>query len=385
VQHVTGNPGRGDTVTVVAADGRPLALAAYSASSQIVGRAWSFAEIDRVRTPAGEHTESLRALDPATIDAAWIADRVTGSAERRAHLSARGDAARLVFAESDGLPGVIADRYGPWVVVELTSAGADRWRDALADALVALPGVQGVYERSDLAVREREGLAPRSGVLRGPEPPERITITEDGRCYDVDVRAGHKTGFYLDQRDNRATVQRLATGRRVLDVFAYTGGFSVAAYAGGAAEVTTVDSSGPALASAAANLAANGFPTGGVVEADAFAELRRRKNLHEQFDLIVLDPPKLAHRADQADKASRAYKDANLQALHLLAPGGVLVTFSCSGAIDDALFQKIVFGAALDARRDAWIVGKLTQAEDHPVALTFPEAAYLKGLVIRAG
>jgi 23S rRNA (cytosine1962-C5)-methyltransferase len=234
-------------------------------------------------------------------------------------------------------------------------------------------------------MREREGLAPQTGVLRGADPPERITITEDGRHYEVDVRAGHKTGFYLDQRDNRATVQRLASGRRVLDMFAYTGGFSVAAYAGGATEVTTVDSSEPALASAGANLAANGFTTKGVVEADAFAELRRRKNLHEQFDLIVLDPPKLAHRADQVDKASRAYKDANLQALHLLAPGGMLVTFSCSGAIDDALFQKIVFGAALDARRDAWIVAKLGQAEDHPIALTFPEAAYLKGLVVRAG
>ena len=366
VQHTTGEPEPGDTVLVVAADGRALARAAYSPLSQIVARAWTF-DADEA------------------VDAAFVAERVTAAAARRAHLTTRTDAVRLVFAESDGLPGVIADRYGPWVVVELTSTGADRWRDAIADALSALAGVAGVYERSDVAVREREGLSPRAGVLRGPEPPRRITVTEDGRRYEVDVRAGHKTGFYLDQRDNRTTVARLAAGRRVLDVFAYTGGFSVAAYAGGAAEVTTVDSSGPALASAAANLAANGFPTDRLVEADAFAELRRRRALHEEFDLVVVDPPKLANRADQVDKASRAYKDANLQAFRLLSPGGVLVTFSCSGAVDDALFQKIVFGAALDAGRDAWIVGKLGQAEDHPIALTYPEAGYLKGLVVRVG
>jgi len=365
VQRVTGDPAAGETVRVLAADGRPLGRGAYSPQSQLVVRMWTFD-------------------DDVVVDDAFVAARIVASAERRRDLAARTDAARVVFAESDGMPGVIVDRYGDWAVVELTSAGADRWRETIADAVVALPGVRGVYERSDVAMREREGLTARTGVLRGDEPPERIEIHEDGRVHLVDVRAGHKTGFYLDQRDNRSTVASLARDRRVLDVFAYTGGFSVAAHVGGASSVTTVDSSGPALTLAAENLRRNGAPADGLVEADAFSELRRLRAAHgERFDLIVLDPPKLANNAAQVDKATRAYKDANLQAFGLLAPGGMLVTFSCSGAIDEALFQKVVFGAALDAKRDAWIIGKLTQASDHPVALTFPEAAYLKGLVVR--
>jgi 23S rRNA (cytosine1962-C5)-methyltransferase len=364
VQRVTGDPTAGDTVRVIAADGRPLGRGAYSPHSQLVVRMWTFD-------------------DDVIVDDAFVAARVSAAAERRRDLAGRTDAFRLVFAESDGMPGAIVDRYGGWVVVELNAAGADHWRDAIADAVATLPGVRGVYERSDVAMREREGLTARIGLLRGDEPPERIEIHEDGRVHLVDVRAGHKTGFYLDQRDNRSTVAALARDRRVLDVFAYTGGFSVAAHIGGAASVTTVDSSGPALALAAENLRLNGAPTDGLCEADAFAELRRRRALGERFDLIVLDPPKLANNAAQVDKATRAYKDANLQAFGLLSPGGVLVTFSCSGAIDEALFQKVVFGAALDAKRDAWIVDKLTQASDHPVALTFPEAAYLKGLVVR--
>ena len=364
VQRVTGDPQAGDTVRVVAADGRPLGRGAYSPRSQLVVRMWTFD-------------------DDVVVDDAFVAARIAASAQRRHDLVARTDAARLVFAESDGVPGLIVDCYADWAVVELTAVGSDRWRDTIAEAVAALPGVRGVYERSDVTMREREGLTARTGLLRGDEPPERIEIHEAGRRHLVEVRAGHKTGFDLDQRDTRSTVAALARDRRVLDVFAYTGGFSVAAHIGGASSVTTVDSSGPALALAAENLRRNGASTDRLVEADAFAELRRRRALDERFDLIVLDPPKLANNAAQVDKATRAYKDANLQAFGLLSPGGLLVTFSCSGAIDEALFQKVVFGAALDAKRDAWIVDKLTQASDHPIALTFPEAAYLKGLVVR--
>lgn len=366
VAKVAGDPGPGDTVVVKASDGRVLGRAAYSPRSQLVGRLWTF-DADEV------------------VDGTFVAARVHAAAARRAGLAARTDGVRLVFAESDGLPGVVADRFGPWVVLELTSTGAERWREAVADACAALPGVRGVYERSDAAVRKKEGLATRVGPVVGEEPPELVEVTEDGRRYLVDVRHGHKTGFYLDQRDARAAVQAHAAGRRVLDVFAYTGGFSVAAGSGGASEVVTVDSSGPSLELAGRNLAANGLGTEGLCEADAFAELRVRRDAGERFDLIVLDPPKLAPRADQVDKASRAYKDLNRVALGLLSPGGLLATFSCSGAVDDALFQKIVFGAALDAGRDAWIAGHFHQPEDHPVALTFPEAAYLKGLLLRVG
>jgi 23S rRNA (cytosine1962-C5)-methyltransferase len=289
-----------------------------------------------------------------------------------------------VYSESDGLPGLIVDRFAGVAVLQLLAAGMEPWRDVVADALAGLPAVEAVYERSDADVRSKEGLAPRTGGLRGDEPPEVVEIAEDGRRYLVDVRHGHKTGFYLDQRDNRRLVQQLASGRRVLDVFAYTGGFSVAAAVGGAASVTSVDSSAPALGLAAQALARNGIAAPGRAEqvvADAFTDLRQRRDRGERYDLIVLDPPKLAGSAAQVNRATRAYKDLNLQALRLLGPGGLLATFSCSGAITDDLFQKVVFGAALDAGADVAIVGRLSQASDHPVRLSVPESAYLKGIV----
>jgi 23S rRNA (cytosine1962-C5)-methyltransferase len=288
-----------------------------------------------------------------------------------------------VFAEADLLPGVIIDRYGSVVVLELTAAGADRWRDAIADACLSLEGVTSVYERSDADVRDREGLAQRTGLLRGEEPPERIEVHEDGAQFGVDVRSGHKTGFYLDQREARSAVRTLSPGRKVLNVFAYTGAFSVAAWQGGATSVTTVDSSGPALAIAAENLSANGFPTKSIVEADAFTELRRLRDIGATFDLVILDPPKLVHNKQQVERGSRAYKDLNWLGLRLLNPGGILVTFSCSGSVSAELHQKIVADAAVDAGREAQIIGRLHQASDHPVLLSFPESQYLKGLVCR--
>ncbi len=364
VDRLQGAAGPGDTVRLEAAGGAFLAWAAYSPASQIVGRVWSFAEDD-------------------VIDSAFIAARVAASVEARFSLRARTDAVRLVFAESDGLPGVIIDRYGPVAVAELTTVGADRWRDAIADACLSLNGVESVYERSDVEVRAREGLAERTGLLRGVEPADLVEMHEDGMTFAVDVRRGHKTGFYLDQRESRAAVRSLAVGRRVLNVFGYTGAFSVAAWKGGATEVVTVDSSGPSLRLAAENLARNDCPVTGLVEADAFTELRRLRDAGRRFDLVVVDPPKLIHRQHQVDKGARAYKDLNWLACRLLAPGGMLVTFSCSGLLSPDLHQKIVADAALDAGRDAQIVGRLHQASDHPVLLSVPESQYLKGLICR--
>ncbi|MEA3218657.1 MAG: rRNA (cytosine1962-C5)-methyltransferase [Acidimicrobiia bacterium] len=365
----------GGTVVVRASDGRFLGRAAYNPDAPITARMLTFDEDEVVH-------ESL------------VLGRLERAVLARHGLDAVTDAQRLVFAESDRLPGLVVDRYGPVVVCQFLTAGAEQWRTPVVSWLAGRPGVEAVVERSDTSARRREGLADRSGVLAGEwDAARRVEVFErslaaegrgDGRwSFVIDVAQGHKTGFYLDQRDSRQLVSCLAPGRRVLDVFAYTGGFSVAAGRAGAASVTTVDSSRPALAVAAENLRANGLSDAGLVQADAFQDLRRRRDAGERFDLIVLDPPKLAHSEAQVARASRAYKDINWLACRLLEPGGMLVTFSCSAAIAPELFQKIVFGAALDAGADLQVVGRLSQPADHPVLLTVPETAYLKGLVCR--
>ncbi|MFO1396849.1 MAG: class I SAM-dependent rRNA methyltransferase [Burkholderiales bacterium] len=367
IERLAGEPAAGDTVTVVDAAGEPLALAAWSPASQISARVWTW---------------DVR----AAVDAAFMRSRVQAAAAARAPLlDAAHTGARLVHGESDGLPGVVADRYGEVVVLQCASAGAERWRDALAAALAELPGVTCVYERSDADVRALEGLAPRSGALVGALPAE-LVVTEDGLRYAVDAVAGQKTGFYLDQRDNRRLVRDLAAGCRVLNAFCYSGGFTLAALAGDAQSVLSIDSSAEALAQGARNLALNPALPAARNEwahADAFADLRRLRNEAAVFDLIVLDPPKFAPTAAHAERAARAYKDINLLALKLLAPGGLLATFSCSGGVSLDLFQKIVAGAAVDAQANAQIVRRLTAGADHPVALNFPESEYLKGLLIR--
>ncbi|MCB1000916.1 MAG: class I SAM-dependent rRNA methyltransferase [Acidimicrobiales bacterium] len=363
---VEGRPGAGDTVLVEDDAGRALGWGAYSPESQIRVRMWSFDPTD-------------------TIDDAFVAGRVVRAAARREALLGSGtDAARLVFSEADGVPGVIADRYGDTVVVQLTTAGAEAWREVVADALFSLPGVRSVYERSDADVREREGLGPRVGVVRGGEPNPDLVAHEGPWRYVVDITGGHKTGFYLDQRHARAAIARLAPGRRVLNVFSYTGAFSVVAAGNGAMSVLSIDSSAPALEVARRNGAVNGVDVGELMEADAFTALRGLRDRARQYDLIALDPPKLANSERQLEKASRAYKDLNLLAIKLLAPGGMLLTWSCSGAMTAELFQKVVAGAALDAGRTVRIVDRLTQPGDHPVPLAFPEAEYLKGLVLEA-
>jgi 23S rRNA (cytosine1962-C5)-methyltransferase len=293
------------------------------------------------------------------------------------------DALRLIHAESDGLPGLIVDRYADTLVIQFLSAGAEFWRETIADILLEETGLQSIYERSDADVRELEGLSQRTGTLRGVIPNFPFIILENSLKFTVNLETGHKTGFYLDQRENRLRVRSLAEGRDMLDCFCYTGGFTVNALAGGAKSVLSVDSSGEALALCRQNVALNSPDDArhSILEGDVFQLLRKFRDEARSFDLIVLDPPKFAPTIAQAEKAARGYKDINLLAFKLLRPGGLLVTCSCSGGVDAALFQKIVASAALDAGVDAQILAHLEQAPDHPVALNFPEGSYLKGLV----
>jgi len=367
VARVEGDPAAGDTVEIRDAAGKALALAAYSPRSQIRARAWSF--------------------DPgAAVDAAFLRARLERALWLRAQLPAarHGNALRLVHGESDGLPGLVVDRYADVLVAQFLSAGAERWREAILDALVELTGCEAVFERSDAEVRTLEGLEPRTGFVRGNRAAARCAIVEYGLGFHVDVEQGQKTGFFLDQRDNRQRVRALAAGREVLDGFCYTGGFSIAALAGGASRVLALESSAAALAVARENLAANRLDGSRVSfeQADVFARLRQLRDRGARFDLVVLDPPKFAPTAAQARNAARAYKDVNLLAFKLLSPGGLLATFSCSGGVSAELFQSIVAGAALDAGAEAKIIERFGAAPDHPVALEFPEGEYLKGLLL---
>jgi 23S rRNA (cytosine1962-C5)-methyltransferase len=361
VAKVSGNAESGETVEVSSHDGEFLAIAAYSPHSQIVARVWDWRRRD--------------------IDAAFFRERVAAAAALRAALLPEHTAVRLVHAESDGLPGVVMDRYRDIVVLQLSSAGAMRWRDAIVDAVDAVMSPVTIYERSDADVLKLEGLQPHVGMLRGAAPPAQAMIDEQGLKFGVDIAGGHKTGFYLDQRANRLRVRTLAAKREVLDCFCYTGGFTVSALAGGAAHVTAIDSSGPALAALMHNATMNRLPAPECIEGDVFQLLRKLRDQARSFDLIVLDPPKFAPTVAHADKAARAYKDINLLAFKLLRPGGLLFTFSCSGGVSQELFRKIVAGAALDAGVDAQIVEQFGAGADHPIALQFPEGEYLKGVL----
>ncbi|MFO0439196.1 MAG: class I SAM-dependent rRNA methyltransferase [Betaproteobacteria bacterium] len=361
IAKVEGQPKLGDSVALQSADGVFLGVAAYSPDSQIRARVWDWT--------------------PRDIDAAFFAERIRHAAALRQ--AAADEGVRLIHGESDGLPGVVADRYADTVVLQLLSAGAERWRGAIADALAALPGIARVIERSDADVRELEGLPSQSGLLRGEAAAGPLTVREHGLEFAVDAEQGHKTGFYLDQRDNRGLLRGLAKGKAVLDCFCYNGGFALNALAGGATSVTAIDSSGPALAAAEANAARNRLSGAEWLEADVFQSLRKFRDAGRKFDLIVLDPPKFAPTAAHAEKAARAYKDINLLAFKLLNTGGRLMTYSCSGGVSPDLFQKIIAGAALDAGVDARIEHWLHASADHPVVMNFPEGEYLKGLVLQ--
>ena len=373
IDRVDGKPAPGATVLVRAHDGRFLARAAYSPHSQIRLRVWSFDENE-------------------PIDHAFFKRRVQRAfAHRRAFVSDTL-AVRLIFGEADGLPGLIVDHYVEdggtgrgQLVCQFMAAGVEAWKEAIVAALVGATDCPNVYERSDVSIREKEGLAQTTGGLAGDAPPKTLITRENGVRYHVDVETGHKTGFYVDQRDNRALVQAYAGERDVLNCFCYTGGFSLAAMKGGARRVVSIDSSGEALSLARANVEANGFDAARAqwLDADAFKTLRRLADEGERFDLVVLDPPKFAPAREHVDRAARAYKDINLSGLRLLRPGGLLFTYSCSGAIDADLFQKIVAGAAADARVDARILKRLGAGLDHPLLAAFPEGEYLKGLLLQ--
>jgi len=368
VDAVEGKPRPGDTVDVLGADGRWLAHAGYSPNSQIVARAWSFARED--------------AVGPE-----FFLARVRAAVGARAALAPAVPqrACRLLHAESDGLPGVVADRYDDWISCEFLTMPAERHKRDIALALMAATGARGVWERSDSDVRAKEGLVPLAGHLTGEEPPDQVVIEEGPARLLVDIRTGHKTGYYLDQRDSRRAVMELCAGRDVLNCFSYTGGFGVMALLGGAARCTNIDTSAPALDIARANMDLNALPRerAEFLTEDVFAALRRLRDQGRTFGAIVLDPPRFVDSRANIQRGCRGYKDINLLALRLLEPGGLLFTFSCSGLMDEDLFQKVVAGAALDSGRDARIVRRFAQAPDHPVALNFPEGQYLKGFLVQ--
>jgi len=373
IAKVQGDPGMGETVEIRDSQGQFLAWGAFSPESQIRVRVWSWSPDDTISSEFF-YTRLKQA----------IAYRQVVFSHSDSYSDGIPSAVRLVYAESDGLPGLIVDQYRDGLVVQFLSAGVEFHRRTLVELLLELTHANFVYERSDLDVRELEGLPIQAGLISGVLP-EQMSITENNLDFVVDLVTGHKTGFYLDQRENRRWVRELADGKDVLDCFSFTGGFTVNVLAGGAATVTSVDTSAEALTLARTNVQRNGL-RGDRVEwlpADVFQQLRKFRDQARSFDLIVLDPPKFAPTSSQVSKASRGYKDINLLALKLLRPGGFLVTFSCSGGVGADLFQKIVAGAALDAGVFTQIVRHLEQGPDHPVALNFPESAYLKGLVLK--
>ena len=368
----------GETVRVESAEGQFLGWAAFSPSSKIRARVWSFDEKQR-------------------IDASFFIAACAYSIRARARFDIQSDGMRLVHGESDGLPGLIVDRYGDTLVAQFTSAGVEKWKDVIADALLAATGLAKLYERSDASSRALEGLPEATGWLRGgtassqsgppTSPPTDLVLQEHGWKLALSIAEGHKTGFYLDQRDSRkkfADYSRRLCFKRVLNCYCYTGGFTVAALSGGAGHVTSIDSSGPAIEKAAANVLLNGFDASRAtfLDADVNASLRKFIDEGRTFDAIVLDPPKFAPTVAHAERAARAYKDINRLAFKLLEPGGVLFTYSCSGGISADLFHKIVASAGCDAGVDGYISERMGGAPDHPMTINFPEGEYLKGLVV---
>ena len=357
----------GETVRVDSHSGEFLAWAAFSPASKIRARTWSF--------------------DPSQrIDAAFFSAACERAIQARARFDIQSDALRLVHGESDGLPGLVVDRYGDTLVAQFLSAGAQRWKDVLADALLAHTGLNRLYERSDTSTRALEGLPETKGWLRGDGPTE-LVLREHDWHLSVDIAQGHKTGFYLDQRDSRhrfAQVTRRLRFQQVLNCYCYTGGFTVAALAGGAEHVTSIDSSAGAITMAQSNVERNGFDTARTtfMDADVNASLRKFHEAGLSFDAIVLDPPKFAPTVAHAERAARAYKDINRLALKILNPGGVLFTYSCSGGISVDLFHKIVASAGIDAGVDGFILERMGGAPDHPMTIHFPEGEYLKGLAV---
>lgn len=368
IKTVSDNLSSGQTVEVFSSKGEWLGYAAYSAHSQIRARIWSFKQ-DEI------------------IDASFFQRRIARAWQLRTELFDLNQTTgvRVVAAESDGLPGVTIDKYDDILVCQLLSAGADAWRDAIVAALIALFPEHSIYERSDVDVRKKEGLKPVTGWLHLPRASGEVVIKEHGMSLLVDVMQGHKTGFYLDQRASRAAAKRYAKNKTVLNCFSYTGTFGVATLQGGASSVTNVDLSELALNTALKNAELNQLDLSKIdnIKFDVFKLLRQYREQGKQFDMVILDPPKFVDSKAQLMSACRGYKDINMVAMQIVKPGGLLLTFSCSGLMEDGLFQKIVADAAIDAKRDCLFIEKLSQDSDHPIASFYPEGSYLKGLVCK--
>jgi 23S rRNA (cytosine1962-C5)-methyltransferase len=368
IHKVEGSPEPGETVEILSENKLWIARGAYSPVSQIRIRIWTFNEKETIG-PDFFHKKILRAINT-----------------RRSLLDEnRYNSYRVIFGESDGIPGLIVDRYGDYLVCQFLSSGVEYWKDIIVGALNNLSPNKGIYERSDADVRKKEGLSPYKGVLSGEEPPDFIKIREGDTFYWADLKNGQKTGFYLDQRDNRSYAAEFSKDKEVLNCFSYTGGFGIAALKAGAKKVLNIDTSETALDTATKNCELNGLDIQRMenICGDAFEILRRFRDETRTFDCVILDPPKMAESRMHLERAARAYKDINLLGFKILKPGGVLISFSCSGNLDQGLFQKIVADAALDAQREALIIRRLHQASDHPIALNFPEAAYLKGIICK--
>jgi Predicted SAM-dependent methyltransferases len=365
ILHADKNIQPGETVRIISQKGETLALGAYSPHSQIRIRVWTFDPAERIDKYFFRHR----------LEQAYTL--------RRDLISTIDTAMRLVNSESDGLPGLIVDRYSDFLVCQFLSAGVEFYKQEILDQLEIVFEPAGIYERSDTEVRNKEGLKPCTGLLRGIEPPEVIRVEQDGIRLLVDIRHGHKTGAYLDQCDNRKIVERYSKHAEVLNCFAYTGGFTLAALRGGASKVINLELSADAIAMLIKNVELNGYDTARLenIQGDVFDVLRQFRDTGKRFDLIILDPPKFIHSAQHLQKGCRGYKDINLLAMKLLKERGILITFSCSGLLPAGLFQKIVADAAMDAGRHAKVINVLGQSVDHPVALNFPEGGYLKGLV----
>ncbi|HEY7751041.1 MAG TPA: class I SAM-dependent methyltransferase [Ignavibacteriaceae bacterium] len=363
---VEGNPSNGETVQIFTSDKKLVGHGSFSPSSQIRVRVWSFDPEEKINSEFFNKKISI---------ALQLRNQVIDKSKTNSY--------RIINAESDGLPGLIVDRYADFLVCQYLSAGAELNKKIITEILSEVINPVGIYDRSDVEVREKEELKPVKSVLSGKEPGDLIEILENDFKFLIDVKNGHKTGFYLDQRDNRSLITEFVNGRSVLNCFSYTGGFSVYALATGADKVTQIDTSSSALELANKNIELNRQNLSLVenINGDVFDILRKFRDERRTFDLVILDPPKFAESVSQVDKAAKGYKDINLLAIKLLNPNGILFTFSCSGHVSQDLFQKIVAGAALDSGREVKIIQQLTQSSDHPVSLNFPEGLYLKGLV----
>ncbi|HBM15834.1 MAG TPA: 23S rRNA (cytosine(1962)-C(5))-methyltransferase RlmI [Lentisphaeria bacterium] len=368
IKKINGSPVMGETLEIRSEDDEIIGYGSYSPVSKIAIRIWSFSDKEK-------------------LDESLIRQKVESAVNFRSSrmFSRNSNCVRLVFGEADGIPGLIVDKFAEYLVCQFLFTGTEFHKDIIVSILNELVPNKGIYERSDVDIREKEGLPLSVGVLSGSEPPDSIEINEGSIKYYIDIKKGHKTGFYLDQRINRLRVANYSNEMEVLDCFAYIGGFSIASLKGGAKRVTSVDSSSSALESLKRNVELNGLDLtkSETIEAKVAEQLRKYRDYGKQFDMIILDPPKFIYDRAHLEHASRAYKDINLLAMKLLRKNGILATFSCSQPMTEELFQKILSYASADSGRTVQILEKLSQSPDHPIALNFPESAYLKGLICR--